>query len=132
MVEMRTGSLRVLIEPKARARWERSIVHTSTRTGEDLNPLSGQRGAIATLLPVTTPLRYSVVLRDGAVVRETCELSSAIVHVVPRGAPVHSLASRSSLATPGNVSSTSDSERIASFQRALDRERGVEPVALSA
>ena len=53
---------------------------------EDLNPLSGQRGPIASPLPVTSPLTYRVVLRDGAVVRETVELSSAIVHVVPCGA----------------------------------------------
>ena len=55
---------------------------------EDLNPLSGQRGPIASPLPVASPLTYRVVLRDGAVVRETVELSSAIVHVVPCGATV--------------------------------------------
>lgn len=55
---------------------------------EDLNPLSGQRGPIAAPLPTTSPLTYKVVLRDGAVVRETVELSSAIVHVVPCGALV--------------------------------------------
>eukprot|EP00635_Sarcinochrysidales_sp_CCMP3193_P014062 CAMPEP_0118899848 /NCGR_PEP_ID=MMETSP1166-20130328/6224_1 /TAXON_ID=1104430 /ORGANISM="Chrysoreinhardia sp, Strain CCMP3193" /LENGTH=580 /DNA_ID=CAMNT_0006838979 /DNA_START=106 /DNA_END=1848 /DNA_ORIENTATION=+ len=52
---------------------------------EDLNPLSGQRGPIVVPLPVAEALEYRVVLDDGAVVRETVELSSAIVQVVPRG-----------------------------------------------
>mmetsp|Transcript_11981 Transcript_11981/g.16204 ORF Transcript_11981/g.16204 Transcript_11981/m.16204 type:complete len:433 (+) Transcript_11981:110-1408(+) len=52
---------------------------------EDLNPLSGQRGPIALLLPISKPLKYRVILPDGAVVRETVELSSAIVHIVPCG-----------------------------------------------
>lgn len=47
---------------------------------EDLNPLSGQRGPIATLLPLAGPVAYRVVFPDGAVVRSTVELSSAIVH----------------------------------------------------
>ncbi|KAH8072221.1 hypothetical protein JL720_11263 [Aureococcus anophagefferens] len=52
---------------------------------EDLNPLSGQRAhRVAAARRVA--LTYRVVLRDGAVVRETVELSSAIVHVVPCGA----------------------------------------------
>ncbi|KAJ1451222.1 hypothetical protein M885DRAFT_530364 [Pelagophyceae sp. CCMP2097] len=70
---------------------EQGLARLSTDDGwisEDLNPLSGQRGPIAELLPLTAPLIYRVVLRDGAVVRETVELSSAIVHVVPCGAVV--------------------------------------------
>ena len=54
----------------------------------DLNPLSGQRGPVAEPLPVAAPLTFRVVLRDGAVVRETVELSSAIVSVVPCGRTV--------------------------------------------
>jgi len=52
---------------------------------EDLNPLSGQRGPIASLLPLRRQLSYRVVLEDGAVVRDTVELSSPVVQVVPRG-----------------------------------------------
>ena len=55
---------------------------------EDLNPLSGQRGPVAEPLPVAAPLTFRVVLRDGAVVRETVELSSAIVSVIPCGRTV--------------------------------------------
>ena len=55
---------------------------------EDLNPLSGQRGPIVVPLPVFEPLKYRVILPDGAVVRQTVELSSAIVHVVPQGEQV--------------------------------------------
>lgn len=51
---------------------------------EDLNPLSGQRGPIATLLPLAGPVAYRVVIPDGAVVRSTVELSSAVVdHMAP-------------------------------------------------
>ena len=52
---------------------------------EHLNPLSGQRGPIVELVPVVANLKYRVVLQEGAVVRETVELSSPIVKVIQCG-----------------------------------------------
>lgn len=50
---------------------------------EQLNPLSGHRGPVVELVEMPVTLRYAVSLPEGAVVRQTCELSSPIVRLVP-------------------------------------------------
>uniref|UniRef100_A0A7S2S0R0 RING-type domain-containing protein n=1 Tax=Rhizochromulina marina TaxID=1034831 RepID=A0A7S2S0R0_9STRA len=52
---------------------------------EQLNPLSGHRGPVVSLLKMPRPLRFNVILPEGAVVRRTMELSSMITRVVPTG-----------------------------------------------
>lgn len=46
---------------------------------EFLNPLSGQSGTILRPLPLTVPMQVRVVLSQGAVVRQSVELSSPVV-----------------------------------------------------
>ena len=55
---------------------------------EYLNPLSGQRGAILQPIPLPCPVRYRVVLKQGAVLRSGVELSSPQIGHVPMGATV--------------------------------------------
>jgi len=52
---------------------------------EALNPLSGQRGLVAQLVPLPSPLRYEVVHPSGAVVRSSPELTSPILCIHPPG-----------------------------------------------
>ncbi len=52
---------------------------------EVLNPLSGQRGPVVEILRLLQPLRYRVVLRDGALVRRTVELASSQVKTIGYG-----------------------------------------------
>jgi hypothetical protein len=52
---------------------------------EMLNPLSGQTGKIAELVPLLVPLRYRVIIPEGALVRRGIELSSPVVQVIPCG-----------------------------------------------
>ncbi|CAM9574570.1 unnamed protein product [Phaeothamnion confervicola] len=55
---------------------------------EVLNPLSGQRGPVAEIMPLARPLRYRIVYSEGAVVRRDVELASATVRVLGCGAEV--------------------------------------------
>ena len=55
---------------------------------EFLNPLSGQRGIVASPLPFPVPALYRVTLAEGAVIRRTVELSSAQIGVAPMGTVV--------------------------------------------
>lgn len=57
------------------------VEYKSTRgwCSEFLNPLSGQSGTILRPLPLTVPMQLRVVLPQGAVVRQSVELSSPIV-----------------------------------------------------
>jgi len=69
-------------------RWEKGLSRLLTADGrgwlsEQLNPLSGHRGPIVSLLPLPVVLRYRVVIRDGALVRQTCELASPQVSPPP-------------------------------------------------
>eukprot|EP00752_Nemacystus_decipiens_P003286 g3041.t1 len=59
---------------------------------EVLNPLSGQRGPVVEIVPLLQPLRYRVILSDGAVVRRTVELASGQVKTLPRGEVVQVVA----------------------------------------
>lgn len=55
---------------------------------EVLNPLSGQRGPVVEILRLIQPLRFRVVLLDGALVRRTVELASTQVKTIPYGQEV--------------------------------------------
>ncbi|GKY97980.1 hypothetical protein MPSEU_000756100 [Mayamaea pseudoterrestris] len=55
---------------------------------EYLNPLSGQRGPILQPLPFPCPVKYRIVLEQGAVLRSGVELSSPQIGHVPFGAIV--------------------------------------------
>ena len=50
-----------------------------------LNPLSGQSGKIAEMIPMLAPLRYRVIIREGCIVRRGVELSSPIVCTLAYG-----------------------------------------------
>lgn len=50
-----------------------------------LNPLSGQRGPVVEIVPLLQPLKYRVILGDGAVVRRTVELASGQVKTIACG-----------------------------------------------
>jgi hypothetical protein len=71
-----------------------AVVETSQGTqsvvegwcSEFLNPLSGQRGLIASPLPFPVPALYRVALREGAVIRSDVELSSPQTDLAPHGA----------------------------------------------
>lgn len=52
---------------------------------EVLNPLSGQRGPVVEIVRLLQPLRYRIILGDGAVVRRTVELASSQVKTVRCG-----------------------------------------------
>lgn len=52
---------------------------------EVLNPLSGQRGPVVEIVRLLQPLRYRVILEDGAVVRRTVELASSQVRTIQYG-----------------------------------------------
>ena len=56
---------------------------------ERLNPLSGQSGFIAKLLPFSFPRIYKIVLSEGAVIREGKELSSREVGKLENGSIIH-------------------------------------------
>lgn len=80
-----------VFEARERRVNEQGLARLRTDEGwisEDLNPLSGQRGPIVLLLPMTRPLAFRVVLDDGAVVRRTVELSSQVVETVASGVVV--------------------------------------------
>ena len=53
---------------------------------EFLNPLSGQRGIVASPVPFPVPALYRVTLAVGAVIRRSVELSSPQIGVAPMGA----------------------------------------------
>lgn len=55
---------------------------------EMLNPLSGQSGKIAEMIPMLAPLRYRVVIDEGCIVRRGVELSSPVVCTIPCGETV--------------------------------------------
>eukprot|EP00613_Pedinella_sp_CCMP2098_P071802 CAMPEP_0171933612 /NCGR_PEP_ID=MMETSP0993-20121228/31388_1 /TAXON_ID=483369 /ORGANISM="non described non described, Strain CCMP2098" /LENGTH=525 /DNA_ID=CAMNT_0012574165 /DNA_START=53 /DNA_END=1626 /DNA_ORIENTATION=- len=59
---------------------------------EQLNPLSGHRGPIVSLVALPLVLRFRVTLPEGALVRSTCELSSAPVRTIEAGQPVEIVA----------------------------------------
>lgn len=83
-----TVSHQAIMEVHERRVNEQGLARLRTDDGwisEHLNPLSGQRGPIVELLPVVSSLKYRVVLQEGAVVRETVELSSPIVRVIQVG-----------------------------------------------
>jgi hypothetical protein len=52
---------------------------------EMLNPLSGQSGKIAEIIPMFAPLRYRVIINEGCIVRRGIELSSPVVRTIPCG-----------------------------------------------
>lgn len=56
---------------------------------EVLNPLSGQRGPVVEIVRLLQPLRYRVILQDGAVVRRTVELASTQVKTIQCGEVVN-------------------------------------------
>jgi len=77
-----------LVEISERRINEQGLARLRTADGrgwisEQLNPLSGHRGPVVELVKMPAPLRYKVSLPEGAVVRQTCELSSPIIRLVP-------------------------------------------------
>lgn len=61
---------------------------------EFLNPLSGQRGPVVQPVPFSAPVRYRVVLPQGAVIRSGVELSSPPIGHAPYRAVVYVTARR--------------------------------------
>lgn len=85
-----TLALHALVEISERRLNDQGLARLRTADGrgwlsEQLNPLSGHRGPIATLLPMPTVLKVKVAIQEGALVRQTCELSSPSIRLVPRG-----------------------------------------------
>jgi len=85
-----TLALHALVEISERRLNDQGLARLRTADGrgwlsEQLNPLSGHRGPIATLLPMPTVLKVKVAIPEGALVRQSCELSSPSIRLVPRG-----------------------------------------------
>jgi len=59
---------------------------------EQLNPLSGHRGPVVELTPLATVLVYRVCLSEGALVRQSSELSSPCVRTIEAGTDFQVLA----------------------------------------
>ena len=94
-----TLALHSLVEISERRMNDQGLARLRTADGrgwlsEQLNPLSGHRGPIVTLVPLPTVLAFAVGIPEGALVRQTCELSSPQVRLVPEGETVRVVAKR--------------------------------------